>query len=162
MRPSRYFPKKMSASSVINNLIYVMDCMLEREESQRDGIGFVANMEGWTMSNFQVNYCYKFMMGLQAKKTPTRVQLFLIVNPPAWFGNIWSIMKSMLSEEFRKKVHIVSHDGLKKYLVPGYEKMLPDDMIFGKQDTDKIVKDFIVERRQLESSRMLSSDGSIH
>lgn len=161
MRPARYFPKKMSTTSVINNLIYVMDCMLEREEAQRDGIGFVANMEDWTMSNFQVNYCYKFMMGLQAKKSPTRVELFLIVNPPGWFGNIWSIMKPMLSEEFRKKVHMINYDGMKKYLNPGYEAFLPDDMLYGKKDTAKIVKDFIVERRQLESSRMLSS-ASIH
>jgi hypothetical protein len=149
----------MSTSSVINNLIYVMDCMMEKENAQRDGIGFVANMTDWSMSNFAVSYCYKFMMGLQATKSPTRVQYFLIVNPPNWFGNIWSIMKPMLHPEFRKKVHMIPFADMKKYLAPGFEALLPDDMFSGLQNTNKLIEDFILERRIIESRRMLSSAG---
>lgn len=161
MKPARYFPKKMSVSSVINNLIYVMDCMTEKETAQRDGIGFVANMNDWKMANFQTSYCYKFMMALQGKKTPVRVQLFLIVNPPSWFGNIWSIMKPMLSEEFRKKVRIVKFDQMKHYLHPTWKQFLPDDMDGGLNDTNQVIEEFVMERRQVESARMLSST-SIH
>ena len=71
----------MSVSSYINNLVYVMDCMVEKESAQRDGIGAVANTTDWSMANFRVNYCYKLMIGLQGMKTPMRVKLFLIVNP---------------------------------------------------------------------------------
>ena len=46
----------MSVSSYINNLVYVMDCMVEKESAQRDGIDFVANTTDWIiMANFRVN-----------------------------------------------------------------------------------------------------------
>ena len=48
----------MSGSSYINNLVYVMDCMVEKESAQRDGIDFVANTADWIiMANFRVNLC---------------------------------------------------------------------------------------------------------
>jgi hypothetical protein len=58
------------------------------------------------------------MLGLQGKKTPARVQLFLIVNPPSWFGSIWKIMKPMLSKEFRRKVHTIKVEKMKDSLAP--------------------------------------------
>lgn len=156
MKPARYFPKKMSVSSIINNLIYAIDCLMEKECAQRDGIGFVANMTDWKMSNFQVSYCYKFMMGLQGKKTPVRVQYFLIVNPPIWFDNIWTIMKPMLSEDFRKKVHMIPFEEMPKYLAEGYEDYLPDEMYSGRNPTDQIISDFIAIRKQVEGGRVSS------
>ena len=156
MKPARYIPKLMSVSSVINNLVYVMDCMMEIEVCQKDGIGFIANMTDWKMSNFQVSYCYKFMMGLQGYKTPTRVKMFLIVNPPNWFGSIWKIMKPMLGEEFRKKVHMIKFDQMSEYLSKGFEEFLPDDIFSGKQNTDKIINDFVAERKQCEIGRQFS------
>ena len=152
----------MSVSSVINNLVYVMDSMMDDESSQRDGIGFVANMADWTMSNFQVNYCYKFMMGLQGKKTPTRVKLFLIVNPPSWFGSIWKIMKPMLSEDFRKKVHMIKYGGMEEFLAPGYEEYLPDDIFSGRQDTDEIIYEFIQERKRSEIGKHIREAAALH
>ena len=127
--------------------------MSSKEMAQRDGIGFVANMTDWSMSNFQVNYCYKFMLGLQGKKTPARVQLFLIVNPPSWFGSIWKIMKPMLSKEFRKKVHMIKVDKMKDFLAPGFEEFLPDDIVSGRQDTTSIVDEFIMERKTVEAGK---------
>lgn len=158
MRPARYFPKRSGTTLIINNLVYVMDCMLERERPQRDGIALVCNLAGFTMANFTVNYIYKFLMALQAKKSPTRVQLLLFVDPPGWFGSVWGIMKPMMGEDFKKRVHIIKRDDLNRFLPAGCEEWLPDDMLHGKKDTNKMVKDFILERRQIESSRMLSSN----
>ena len=39
-------------------------------------------------------------------EAPAKVELFLIVNPPSWFGVIWKIMKPMLAPSFRKRVKI--------------------------------------------------------
>ena len=155
MKPARYFPRKMSTPSVIDNLVYVMDCMLEKEQAQRDGIGFLANMTDWKMSNFSVNYCHKFMMALQSKMTPTRVQLFLIVNPPSWFDSIWKIMKPMLHPEFRRKVHMISFHKMKDFLQPGYENYLPDEVHSGRENTNKVVEEFIAQRKQIESNRLI-------
>jgi len=89
MRPSRYCPIHTSVADVIDNLIFVMDHMAQQDLlGQGRGIAFVANMDGWTMKNFAVDYCRKFMMALQGNVFPAKVNLFVILNPPSWFEKV--------------------------------------------------------------------------
>mmetsp|Transcript_33925 Transcript_33925/g.50652 ORF Transcript_33925/g.50652 Transcript_33925/m.50652 type:complete len:275 (-) Transcript_33925:339-1163(-) len=149
MRPSRYFPKQTSTKDIIDNLVYCMQVMVEEEKSCTEGIGFLANMADWHFSNFSVSYCYQFMMMLQGR-VPVRVRLFLIVNPPSWFGKIWKIMRPMLSDDFAKKVHVIQGSALPEFMEDGFESYLPDDMETGKVDADAIVSDFIAYRKFVE------------
>ena len=150
MKPSRYNPSDTPARTIIDNLVYVMNTMLARERPCRDGIGFLACMDDWKMKNFEVNYCYQFMMTLQAFTVPVTVQLFLIVNPPSWFGVIWRIMKPMLAPSFRKKVKVIKERMLHKYLKEGFENYLPDDLSCGRENTEALVRDFIAWRKCAE------------
>lgn len=150
MRPSRYVPKETSVRAIIDNLAYCMNTMAEKEKACTEGIGFLANMNDWSMHNFDVNYCYQFMMMLQGR-VPVRVRMFLIVNPPGWFGKIWTIMKPMLAADFRKKVHVVTESDMYEFLMDGAAEFVPDDMATGKASTDAIVKDFVAYRKQVES-----------
>ena len=81
---------------------------------------------------------------------PVRVQMFLIVNPPGWFAMIWNIMRPMLSEEFREKVHLVPEGVLVYHLAEDFEEYLPDEFRNGYASTDDIVKDFIAYRKSVE------------
>ena len=150
MRPSRYFPKQTSTEQIIDNLAYCMSCMLDRnEKSETEGIGFVAYMNDWNMSNFSIDYCFQFMLMLQGR-IPVRVRLFLIVNPPSWFDKIWKIMKMVLRPDFRQKVKMIQESELHLYLNDNYEDYLPDDMECGKANTDQMVQDFITYRKYIE------------
>ena len=108
-------------------------------------------MDDWTMKNFDINYCYQFMMMLQGR-IPVRVRLFLIVNPPPWFGKVWAMMKPMLSKEFQKKVKMIPECQLDQYLRPGFEQYLPDEMVTGQAGTSEIVRDWMTYRNYLESN----------
>merc|ERR1711920_793797 len=102
------------------------------------------------MSNFSVDYCLQFMNMLQGK-IPVRVRMFLIVNPPTWFGMIWNIMKPMLSKDFRKKVSVIPERELSNHLAEGFEDYLPDEFEYAAgqkgASTDDIVKDFVAYRK---------------
>ena len=152
MRPSRYFPNTTTAKTIITNLIYVMDCLYERRRNRDSKIGFIANMEGWTMENFAVDYCQKFMFALQGMKAPVHVDLFLIVNPPGWFDRIWSIMKSTLASSFRKKVHMIPESRLGEFLKPGFEDYLPNEFTVGKASVVTLVNDFVRFREYYEQT----------
>ena len=52
MKPSRYVPRKTPLKNVIDNLGYVMNCMLEKEHGSVHGLVLIANMAGWKMENF--------------------------------------------------------------------------------------------------------------
>jgi CRAL/TRIO domain len=165
MRPARYFPGQTTTKMIIDNLCYVMNTMLENNQfAQKEGIGFIACMDNWKMKNFEVNYCYQFMMTLQGFMVPVKTQLFLIVNPPSWFGTIWKIMKPMLAPSFRKRVKICPEFKIAKYLQPGFEQFLPDDMASGQAYTDNMVMDFIAYREHVETGLPHCSDpdGSVH
>ncbi|GAX22111.1 hypothetical protein FisN_6Hh359 [Fistulifera solaris] len=152
MYPARYFPKETSTKTIIDNLGYYMETMVEKEKACSEGIGFMAYMNNWKMENFSINYCYQFMMMLQGR-VPVRVRLFLIVNPPGWFDKIWNIMKPMLAADFRKKVHVIPEADLPQFLMPGFESYLPDDADTGKAPSDEIVADFIKYRKYAENPK---------
>ncbi len=150
MKPSRYWPQETSTKEIIDNLAYCMTTMVSsKEKNSKEGIAFLANMDDWSFSNFSISYCHNFMMMLQGR-IPVRVRLFLIVNPPSWFGKIWSIMKTMLTSEFRKKVHMIPEKKLGEFLMDEYENFLPDDFTSGKASTDDMVNDFIAYRKFME------------
>lgn len=151
MKPSRYHPKQTQTQTIIDNLAYCMSVMEEREKSETEGIAFLANMDDWTFANFSVSYCLNFMKMLQGR-TPVRVRLFLIVNPPSWFGKIWNIMKGMLAPDFRKKVHMIKEEKLSEFLEAGFETYLPDDMVSGLGKTEDMVKDFVTYRKFVEDN----------
>ena len=90
------------------------------------------------------------MQVLQGVTIPVRVRLFLIVNPPSFFGSVWTFMKPMLSRDFRKKVKMIKESDLSKYLQKGFEKFLPDETSIGNADTNELVKDFIAMRKLIE------------
>jgi hypothetical protein len=102
------------------------------------------------MENFNFDYCYQFMRTLQGK-FPVRVRLFLIVNPPGWFGKIWNMIRPLLAADFRKKVHMIPESELPTFFPDLFTMMLPDDADTGQAPTDKMVADFISYRLHVES-----------
>ena len=150
MRPSRYFPKVTPTPVVINNLAYILQVMLEKEDCSTRGVAFVANMKGWTRHNFSLDYCRDFMSMLEGNVVPAKVELFLIVDPPVWFEIIYNIILNMLSEEFAQKVKLVSSHDLGEYLADGYHDFLPDDFEGGKCATKTAIDDFIRYRTAVE------------
>lgn len=153
MKPSRHIPRKTPTKTVIKELAYVMNTMLEKESNNTNGIAFLANMDDWEFGkHFETQYCYDFMKMLQGGRIPVRVQLFLIVNPKPWFKYVWSIMSPMLSEEFRAKVQMIPESLLVEYLADGYDQYLPDEMESGKAPTSTIVQNFVRHRLRVEHS----------
>jgi hypothetical protein len=89
MRPSRYVPHTTPVSDIIDNLVFVMDSLAQQDLiTEQKGVAFIANMDNWKLRNFSTDYCLKFMMALQGHVFPAKVNLFLIVNPPSWFGKV--------------------------------------------------------------------------
>jgi hypothetical protein len=150
MRPSRYFPDETSPKEIIDNLAYCMNTMVEKEKNCKEGIAFIAYMNDCKMKNFSFDSCYQFMTMLQGK-IPVRVRLFLIVNPPGWFGKIWNAMRLVLPADFRKKVRMIPESELPTFFPDYFTMMLPDDADTGQAPTDKMVADFIAYRMHVES-----------
>jgi hypothetical protein len=161
MRPSRFVPGHTPTSTIIANLIYVMDSIYERHWDASRTIGFIANMNDWTMEhNFTFDYCLQFMETLQGRKAPVKVNLFLIVNPPKWFGKVWNIMKPMLSSKFVQKVHMISETELPRFLKPGYVTYLPDEFQGGQVSLNDLARDFVSYRALMEQRHLSSTSSS--
>jgi hypothetical protein len=101
---------------------------------------------------FATDYWFQFMSLLQGR-IPVRINLFLLVNPPAWFGSVWKIMKPMLSHDFCERVHMIPESHLPAYLSHGYAKYLPDEMESGHAPTAALVNDYISYRQYVECAQ---------
>lgn len=150
MRPSNYFPHQTPVVNIIDNLVYVLQCMEEKEFNCRMGVAFIANMAGWKRENFAVEYCHEFMKALMGQHSPLHIKLFLIVDPPSWFESVWRIMRQVLTKEFRKTVRLIQSKDIGDYLADGYEEFLPSDMSGGRANTAEMVQDFITYRKYVE------------
>jgi len=157
----RLIPRKTNVSSFADLLIYVMNCMHEKESACVNGIGLIADLTDFSMSNFSIPYMSKFLMLVQGRQFPVKVECVLFVNAPKWFGTVWGIMKQMMSSDFLKtKVHRISfNDMVRSHLQRGCEAYLTSDVFLGRRNADRIVGEFIEERKALESKRILAGSG---
>lgn len=153
MRPSRFNPAQTPVDDVINNLAYVLNSMLETRQNVENGVSFIANMKGWTMQHFSIDYCFQFMYMLQGQTLPVKVNHFIILDPPVWFTKVWVVMKSVLRKDFRRKVKMIKRANLSKYMSPGYEAFLPREVAGGLVPVSEIVEDFIDDRKVKERER---------
>lgn len=154
MQARRFSPSEAPVDAVIDNLVYVMNCMMEDEQQCSRGIGFLIDLSDCKMHHFGVGYFHKLMMAVQGRKLPTRVEMFLLVNQPSWFANMWgAVIKPMLHKDFREKTQRINFHDLKKFLAPDSEQFLPSEIYSGKASSDFIVKCFIDERKFLEADR---------
>jgi hypothetical protein len=155
MKPSRYTPSETPTPTIIANLVYSMDTLYERHRNYgQHQIGFIANMNDWSMRHFSIDYCWQFMQALQGRAAPLNVDMFLIVNPPDWFDKVWKIMKPMLSGPFRRKVHMIQQAQLGDFLEPGFELHLPDEMASGHCPVPQLIEDFIALRSYREETSL--------
>jgi hypothetical protein len=144
IRPSRYFPEEVDATTVIESLCYVLNDMSDTEEKCRNGVAFISNMKGFEIENFNVDHWFQFMMTLQGNLVPTKVNLLLIVNAPSWFQqDVWKKMKPALSASFSKNVHMIKSDKLSDYLMDDYREFLPTELSHGYLDINELVEDYI-------------------
>lgn len=67
-----------------------------------------------------------------------------------------------MAPSFRKRVKIVPERKIEKYLAPGFEQYLPNDMKTGMADTNTMIADFVTYRQFVEKdiSQQFSHSGS--
>ena len=156
MKFSRLIPGKISTSEFSDLLIYVMNCMHEKELDCAQGISLIVDMTDTSMKHFSIPYMSKFFSLVQGRLHPIHVESALFLNAPSWFGTVWSILKQMMSSEFlNSSVHrITFHELVAKHLEPGWEPLMTNDIFIGNRNAREIVNGFIVRRKEIETSRL--------
>jgi membrane protease subunit (stomatin/prohibitin family) len=153
----RLVPRKTTVQAFAEHLVYVMNCMHERESSYVNGIGLIADLSDFTVSNFSIPFMSKFLMLVQGRQVPVKVESVMFLNPPRWFGAVWGVLKTMMSSDFLKtKVHLISfHELFTRHLNPGAPEFLTNDIYLGQRPANDIVAEFIDERKHIESHKIL-------
>lgn len=157
LRPSRHNPEKVDCTKVIESLCYIFNDMSDTEEKCRTGVSVISNLKGFTQEHFNYDQWYQFMMTLQGKIVPTKVNLILIVNAPSWFEKtIWKKMKTTMPQSFSKKVHVISDSKLGDYLMEDYRAYLPDELANGYRSSQEIVEDYVDLKAFQDKQKRLS------
>jgi hypothetical protein len=108
MRPALYFPSRMLTSDVIKLLAYMTQRLLEDVRVQYEGFTFVADLQVWKMQNFSQSYALNWFFAMMVMTV--RLESFVIIDAPGWFGSIWSIIKVAMTRSFREKWTYVTRE----------------------------------------------------
>ncbi|KAL3928808.1 MAG: hypothetical protein SGBAC_012485 [Bacillariaceae sp.] len=159
-RPSRFSPQTTDSSMLIQNLCYVLNDLSSTEEQCRQGVTFLANMKSFSTKLYDEELWLEILNVLQGNVIPTTISLFIVLNPPTWFGRIWRQMKTHMSASFLQKVRLVETEDLPEYFEQGYETYLPDDMQ-GWRNTSEMLEDYI-DRRIFIDKRSSKTKKAMH
>jgi len=155
MRPAKYFPATYPLEDLMRSLVYLLERMTEREKTATEGLAFMANMADWGWSNFSVRYAKNFFDTMQGR-FPCRVRLFLIVDPPSWFGAIWRLIRPMMSADFAAKVFLPKREELHNF-IDGAQN-IPKEL-GGTLDLPECLNAFIKYRQYVEQLKHENKDG---
>jgi len=145
MKPALYFAKD-DLDELLRSLVYLLERMTERESTATEGLAFMANMEDWGWSNFSIKYAKNFFDTMQGR-FPCRVRLFLIVNPPSWFGAIWRLIRPMMTKQFAEKVFLPHGSEIFDFFDP---ENVPK-VLGGTLDLEDMLHTFIKYRYEVEN-----------
>ncbi|CAJ1967839.1 unnamed protein product [Cylindrotheca closterium] len=143
MKPARFNANEGDSEKLIESLCYVLNDLSQTVEQCRNGVTVIADMQDVTKENFSKDHCAKLMQALQGTMVPTRVEAFIIVSPPSWFSKVFKWMKSKVSKDFLKRVHLTQQDQLPHFLMDDYEMYLPDDLCQGRAVASEICEDYM-------------------
>ena len=159
MKPSRFHANKGDSDRLIESLCYVLSDLSQTAEQCRNGVTVIADMQDVTKANFSKDHCAKLMQALQGTMVPTRVESFIMVSPPSWFGKVFKWMKSKkVSKDFLKRVHqIKDEEQLSPYLMRHPQLYLPDGLCGGHAVGTELCEDYMdlkiaQEQQQEENS----------
>ena len=163
-RPSRFHPKKQDKSLLIKNLCYVLNDLSTTEEQCRHGVAMLVNMKDFTTDQYDEQVWLELLDVLQGNVIPTRISLFLILNPPTWFGRIWRQLKTNMSPEFFSIVRLVETEDLPEYFPEGYQSYMPNDVVGCWRRKDEMVEDYIdrrlfIDRLKSKKKKAMYRDG---
>jgi hypothetical protein len=92
-----------------------------------------------------LQYAKSFFDTMQGR-FPCRVRLFLIVNPPSWFGAVWRLIRPMMTKDFAEKVQMPSTSELETWIS---KENIPTQL-GGSLDLEKASNAFIKYRYKVE------------
>lgn len=162
LRLSRVNPQTLSIDTLMDSILYVVNAMLEKEQSCQEGIGILVNMKDWSSQKSSYQYFSQFLMKIIRGTVPVRLRSIILLYPPTWFTNKLWLLRPIISKEMKDKIVLVHHENeLAPYLMPCYQRYLPDDICSSSyggstQNTDDMVRDYIMYRRYMENVRRLS------
>ncbi|CRL05182.1 CLUMA_CG018229, isoform A [Clunio marinus] len=103
-------------------LCFVIQALLEEEETQIAGIILVFDHSGANIKHLMLPMDFRDFMDLSLKCSMYRQKGFYILNIPTFGQILFDIFKSVLSEKLRNRIHTLKPDDLKNHIDP---EMLP-------------------------------------
>ena len=111
-RPAQLFENNKRHEDGIRTLIFVLDRLIEDEETQVNGFVFINNFEG--MSAAKVIMSDKshvsVVMAIFQDAFPARFKAFHVVNNSTIFRIVYALMKPFMREKMRQRYHMHGSD----------------------------------------------------
>ncbi|XP_065176269.1 retinaldehyde-binding protein 1-like [Sycon ciliatum] len=111
-QPARMDPNLFNPMDVQTAFVYVLDGLIQDEETQVNGFIMVEDYTDMTMMKMMMfdQKLIKQMADLVQEAFPARFKGFHMVNQPWFFSIAWKIAKPFLKEKMRSRIHMHGTD----------------------------------------------------
>ncbi|XP_053415616.1 alpha-tocopherol transfer protein isoform X2 [Nycticebus coucang] len=125
-RIAHWDPKVFTAYDVFRVSLITSELIVQEVETQRNGIKAIFDLEGWQFSHaFQISPSVaKQIAAVLTDSFPLKVRGIHLINEPAIFHAVFSMIKPFLTEKIKGRIHMHG-DNYKQSLLRHFPNILP-------------------------------------
>eukprot|EP00526_Cylindrotheca_closterium_P016750 CAMPEP_0113645914 /NCGR_PEP_ID=MMETSP0017_2-20120614/24222_1 /TAXON_ID=2856 /ORGANISM="Cylindrotheca closterium" /LENGTH=335 /DNA_ID=CAMNT_0000557717 /DNA_START=147 /DNA_END=1154 /DNA_ORIENTATION=- /assembly_acc=CAM_ASM_000147 len=144
-RPARYARTSPEAfDELLKQLCFLLNDLSRTAQQCRHGVSLLINLKGYSRKNVDVENSIRLVQLIQSHLVPTKIEMVVFVDTTTMSSKIWQqSISPLLSPEEEKKICFTKHDDLYRYLMPSYEKFLPDEIAEGWRNSTDLIESYL-------------------
>lgn len=125
-RIAHWDPKVFTAYDVFRVSLITSELIVQEVETQRNGVKAIFDLEGWQFSHaFQITPSVaKKIAAVLTDSFPLKVRGIHLINEPAIFHAVFSVIKPFLTEKIKERIHMHGNN-YKQSLLQHFPDILP-------------------------------------
>lgn len=152
-RPARYIRSPEAFDELLKQLCYILNDLSRTAQQCQHGVSLLINLKGFSRRNVDLENSTRLLQLIQSHLVPTKLEMIIFVDTTATSSNIWQSLSPLLSPEETNKIHFTRQDDLHRYLMPSFEKYLPEEIASGWRNTYDIIGDYVERKVKMEKEQ---------
>ncbi|CAJ1933071.1 unnamed protein product [Cylindrotheca closterium] len=153
-RPARYVKSPEAFDDLLKQLCFLLNDLSRSAQQCRHGVSLLINLKGYSRKNVDVENSIRLVQLIQSHLVPTKIEMVIFVDTTTMSSKVWqNSISPLLSPVEEKKIHFAKQDDLFRYLMPSYEKFLPDEMAEGWKNTTDLIDNYVDRKIRIEKEQ---------
>lgn len=150
VRPVRYVRSSEAFDEFLKQLCFILNDLSRTAQQCRHGVSFLVNLKGFCRRNADLENSTRLVQMIQDHLVPTKVEMVIFVDTTSMSSKLWQSISPLLSTKEQNKVFFTKQDELYRFLMPSFEKFLPDEIAEGWRNATDLIDGYVQRKIKME------------